>query len=215
MVDVDTGRAYAGESLVERNLRRRGQLLDAGLEVFGTKGYHRATVRTLCRTAHIADRQFYAQFKSTEDLLLAVYNRCLDYLEATVLAALEGHDSDVDTLAEVGLDAFFECVQQDPRLARVVWFEVLGVSPQVDAAYMARTLAFGELLIKVSEDRDLEQSAVGAERQVIANALVGAISQTVLNWVYSDFDLPRHALVQPLVGLLRASTQAQPATPSS
>jgi hypothetical protein len=33
-----------------------------------------------------------------------------------------------EVLAGVGLDAFLAVVQEDPRLARLVWFEVLGVS---------------------------------------------------------------------------------------
>lgn len=54
------------------------------------------TVRQLCREAKGSDRYFYEQFDSTEDLLLAVYDECTRGLE-----------------------------EADPRLARVVWFEVL------------------------------------------------------------------------------------------
>jgi AcrR family transcriptional regulator len=54
-----SGRSYGGESANDRLARRRRQLLDAGLELFGTTGYRATTVRQLCREARVSDRYFY------------------------------------------------------------------------------------------------------------------------------------------------------------
>ncbi|MBJ7353180.1 MAG: helix-turn-helix transcriptional regulator, partial [Rhodococcus sp.] len=64
-VSEAAGRAYGGESAADRDDRRRRQLLDAGLRVFGSVGYRAATVRGLCREAKIADRHFYQYFDKT------------------------------------------------------------------------------------------------------------------------------------------------------
>ena len=80
--DLGVGRTYAGESLSERTARRRQQFLDAGLQVFGTTGYRTATVRQLCKQAGLTDRYFYESFASTEDLLVAVYEREFDELRS-------------------------------------------------------------------------------------------------------------------------------------
>ena len=148
--DAVSGRTYGGESATDRLARRRRQLLDAGLELFGTAGYRATTVRQLCREAKVSDRYFYEQFDSTEDLLLAVYDECTARLEeaaldrASATAAARSRD-----LARRGLDAFLAVVESDPRLARVVWFEVLGVSPRVESAYLARMQSFGHLMVAV------------------------------------------------------------------
>jgi AcrR family transcriptional regulator len=203
------GRNYAGEAAGDRTARRRRQLLDAGLEIFGTTGYRKATVRLICREAKVADRYFYEEFSSTEDLLLAVYHACLEKLRSTVLEAVTGLDgADVATLAHDGLDAFFACVEADPRLARVVWFEVVGVSARVEAAYLEQTKAFGELLVLLLDQRGVLPEMRADERAVVLLAVVGGVSQVVLNWVNDGFKPPRPRLVRPLVGFLLAGTQS-------
>lgn len=112
--DTVSGRTYAGESASDRAGRRRRQLLDAGLELFGTAGYRATTVRLLCREARVSDRYFYEQFDSTEDLLVAVYDECTARLEAAALTALGDGDGDVGDLARRGLDAFLALVEEDP-----------------------------------------------------------------------------------------------------
>lgn len=200
------GRTYGGESARERAERRRRRLLDAGRVRFGTDGYRATTLRRLCREARVADRSFYEEFAQLEDLLLAVYHDCLDRLEGAVLAALEEAGPDVEQQARAGLEAFFGCVEADPCLARVVWFEVLGVGPRVDAAYLTRTARFGELLLALVVQRGLGPQGE-PDRRVTVQAVVGGVSQVVQAWVYADFATPRAELVEPLVRFLLAVAQ--------
>lgn len=207
MVAVVPGRTYGGERAEDRAARRRRQLLDAGLEVFGTVGYARATVRSICREARVADRYFYEEFAHTEDLLIAVYHECLDRLRDTVLTAVAGLQGDVRLLAHDGLDAFFACIEADRRLARVVWVEVVGVSARVEATYLEGLRSFGELLVTLLEGRGLLRALGAEDRAVVLLAVVGGISQVVLNWVNHDFTPPRPRLVRPLVGFLLAGAE--------
>lgn len=200
---VGEGRTYGGESAQERAARRRRRLLDAGRVRFGTDGYRATTLRGLCREARVADRYFYEEFDRLEDLLLAVYHDCLDRLERAVLEALEGVGPDVAAQAHAGMEAFFACVEADPCLARVVWFEVLGVGPRVDAAYLERTARFGALLLDLVEQRGLGPQ-VEPDRRVTVQAVVGGVSQVVQAWVYAGFATPRAELVGPLVRFLLA-----------
>lgn len=197
------GRTYGGESAQERAERRRRRLLDAGRVRFGTDGYRATTLRRLCREARVADRSFYEEFAQLEDLLLAVYHDCLDRLEGAVLGAVEEAGPDVEQQARAGLEAFFGCVEADPCLARVVWFEVLGVGPRVDAAYLTRTARFGGLLLALVEQRGLGPQGE-PDRRVTVQAVVGGVSQVVQAWVYADFATPRAELVEPLVRFLLA-----------
>jgi AcrR family transcriptional regulator len=208
---IPHGRIYAGEAPEDRVARRRRQLMEAGLEIFGTLGYAKATVRLICREAKVADRYFYEEFASTEDLLLAVYQACLQRLRDSVLAAVAGLEGDdVATLAHDGLDAFFACVEADPRLARVVWFEVVGVSARVEATYIEQTRAFGELLVVLLDQKGVLGGIRAEDRSVVLLAVVGGVSQVVLNWVNDGFTPPRPRLVRPLVGFLLAGTTTFP-----
>ncbi len=50
---ADPGRVWGGMTPAEREERRREQFLEAGLEVFGTRGWAGTTVRDVCRAARL------------------------------------------------------------------------------------------------------------------------------------------------------------------
>ena len=49
--------------------------MEAGLELFGTLGYARTSVRAISAAASLNSRYFYESYRSREDLLYAVYQR--------------------------------------------------------------------------------------------------------------------------------------------
>lgn len=203
-----SGRTYAGESATDRLARRRRQLLDAGLELFGTAGYRTTTVRQLCREAKVSDRYFYEQFDSTEDLLLAVYDECTARLEDAALAGIGDRAGEVREMARRGLDAFLAVVESDPRLARVVWFEVLGVSPRVETAYLARMQSFGHLMVSVATEREGAVEVSGVARELIATTSVGAVTYTVMTWANAGFSPARDDVAETVARFLAGATAA-------
>lgn len=194
MAGVEGQRSYGGISADERTARRRRQLLDAGLEIFGSTGYRAATVRQVCRVAKVADRYFYDQFHTMEDLLVAVYQECVDRLEDSIAVPIQTAGS-VAEMARLGLESFLAAVQDDPRLARVVWFEVLGVSPEVETTYLSRMARFGELLITAAP---APFAVVPELRPLVADAVIGGISHVVMTWLASGFAAPRADVVTAL-----------------
>lgn len=198
---MSTGRSYGGESADDRSARRRRQLIDAGLEVFGTSGHRQATVRALCREAQITDRYFYEQFDGIEDLLVGVYVECVQRLESAVLAAAATAGPEVVDVARAGLDAFLRVVQDDPRLARVVWFEILGVSPRVESLYLGRMRTFGDLLVGLVRGTPAAVDDAPAVR-IVGDAAVGAVSHCVVVWSAEGFATPRSTLVDTLATFL-------------
>lgn len=190
------GRIYAGESLNERTARRRQQFLDAGLAVFGTTGYRTATVRVLCRQAELTDRYFYESFDSIEDLLMAVYQQQFDQLQMSVLAALQDERVRDDPRAAVraGLETLFT-MASDPRVARVCWLEVLGVSPRVDAMYTRTFDGFADLVVGLARRYVANWSLDDDEARMLGLALVGAVSQTVTHWLLGQYRERRDTLV--------------------
>ena len=203
-----SGRTYAGESASDRDARRRRQLLDAGLELFGTAGYRATTVRQLCREAKVSDRYFYEQFDSTEDLLLAVYDECTARLEQAALAALGDRGDEVGDLARRGLDAFLALVEDDPRVARVVWFEVLGISARVESTYLARMQGFGHLMIGVLSEREDAATLPDDTRELMASAAVGAVSHAVVTWASAGFATDRGVVTSSLSDFLAGAATA-------
>ncbi|MEE2058523.1 TetR/AcrR family transcriptional regulator [Rhodococcus artemisiae] len=207
---MSEGRAYGGESAEARAARRRAQLLAAGLAVFGTIGFRKATVRQLCREARVADRYFYDEFSSTEDLLLAVYDECHHVLRSAVTSAIADlhAEAGIDDVITVGLDAYLACVQDNPPLARLLWYEVLGVSEQVERRHVQRLNEFGELLGLILESRGLrlvEQTVAG--RSILLTAIAGGVSQVTMNWIDNGYSARRADLVAPLASFIRSAAE--------
>lgn len=203
-VSEAAGRAYGGESAADRDDRRRRQLLDAGLRVFGSVGYRAATVRGLCREAKIADRDFYRHFDKTEDLLLAVYSECIARLIDSVSDAIVqvDRDGDLRDVAKQLLDPFFEVIE-DPHLARVVWMEVLGVSPRVEQTYLTVMQQFGTLLLGYLRTFAGDvPSGPDLDIDLLATAAIGGISHTAMTWYQSGYAADRRIVVATIATML-------------
>lgn len=199
-----TGRAYAGESQAERIARRRQQFLDAGLQVFGTSGYRTATVRQLCRQAELTDRYFYESFENTEDLLVAVYEREFDHLQQVVLATLTEEAAQHAPLVAVekALNALFE-MASEPRVARVCWLEVLGVSERVDGVYIRTFERFAALVVAFARQQIGTHVIDEAESRMLGLAMIGAVSQPVTHWLLGGYREDRAALVAATTRVFR------------
>jgi len=208
----EAGRVYGGESLASRTQRRREQFLDAGLEVFGTSGYRQATVRQLCKQAALTDRYFYESFDTLEDLLIAVYEREFDRLAEALARTLTkrlglAHEvarakaprtpSLHEGMADIvqALDTVFS-MAADPRVARVCWLEVLGVSPRVDAVYIGRVDLFATWTLQVARAHLPAWQPDPTEARVLGVAVVGAISQTITHWLLTGRQASKKAMVQ-------------------
>ena len=86
-----------------RAVRARGQrtvrkLLDAGIEVFGEKGFHPSRVDDIARAAQTSHGTFYLYFANKEDLFGALTREVFDEVQALV-GSLEPITADADGYA--------------------------------------------------------------------------------------------------------------------
>ncbi len=189
-------RIYGGESLADRQAKRRHQFLQAGHELFGTIGFRQTTVRLLCKQAGLTDRYFYESFPSLEALLEAVYLQAIDDVKMQImLAVANSAGQSVDIMIERVLDAFFRTVES-PKMARIIWLEVLGVSPHIDGVYNAALQNFAELFRQLSlstyPDLDLSEDEI----QVLALGMIGAVSEATKSWLISGYQIKRATMVK-------------------
>lgn len=195
--DTDTqSRIYGGESREDRHIRRREQFLDAGLDLIGHEGYRAASVRALCRQAKLTDRYFYESFQTVEDVLIGVYLRENERLRAAVLAAIPPivPGMTVGEVARPALHAFFE-VARTPLVARVLWFEVQGVSDRVNRIYRDNIASYGQMLMMIVRSLYKMRQLSPAKEELLAMSIVGGISQATMAWIVSDFSMPIEDLV--------------------
>lgn len=127
------GRRYGGVSAEDRRRERRERLLQAGLDLLGTRGYAQTTVSDVLERAGLTSRYFYEHFENREALLKAVYDEVVARGYGASARALQRHDGDPLTVSiPAQLEAFYDVVVDDPRLARILFIEAVGVSPSME-----------------------------------------------------------------------------------
>jgi AcrR family transcriptional regulator len=174
------GRRYSGVAPAERARRRHETFLAAALELFGTDGYPPTSVKKICKEAGLTERYFYASFKDRHDCLVHLYTDLTAGLRTATLAAIDQPPAtDLDTIAHSGLAAFIDYLTGDPRRARVVLIEVVGVSEELESRRHDVLREFADLITAVWSP---EKPPTEAQR-LTAVGLVGAVNHLLVDWL--------------------------------
>jgi len=202
-------RTYRGMSTDQRRDERTGRLLGAGLDLFARRGYAATTITDVCRAAGVAPVQFYDSFASRDDLLERLYDEVAATTLAAVVAAIAASPAELRARVGAGVTAFCDSLLDDPRRARILSVEVVGVSGAIEVRRRQALRAFAELL--VSEFLALEADTTDRQRadrdrlSVVAMALVGGVNEAVVDWLLRDDGRPREVLTRALTDLVVAS----------
>ena len=183
------GRRYGGRSAEERREARRGALMDAAYELYGTLGYRNVSIKQTCAHAHLTGRHFYEEFGSSEALLRAVYDRTVRRAFDTVVVDVAAAGPELRPRAAAAISAFVHALLDDPRAARIVCIEVVGVSESLERHRRKVLRTFADLL--ADEARRLGLTGRVAQRPdplPTALALVGGVYEVIVDWLQSPGD---------------------------
>lgn len=177
------GRRYLGMSPDERRVQRRATILTTALELFGTTGYAGSSVKQICRAARLTERYFYESFSDRESCLSALYSDLVDGMRAATVSALAAAGDDVDDQARAGLNAFIGYLTDDPRRARVVLIEVVGVSPALEERRHAVLRGFADIV--TTSWAAARTEPLEPKHRSTAVALVGGVNHLLVDWLMS------------------------------
>ena len=162
-----SGRRYSGLEPSERTQERYQKFIESGTGVFGTVGYSAAKVKTLCQGAGLSERYFYESFESREHLLTVVYAQLSIKLMKHVKSALQDPEATLHEAIRASLGAVVRFMLTDPRHARIMLVEVVGVSAELEVKrheilkeFAGQSMAMLLLLAGVSPDGTVERPAV-------------------------------------------------------
>ena len=102
---------WSGVPLEDRQARRRGDLVDAGVALLGSEGGPAVTVRAVCRQAGLTERYFYESFSDRDEFVRAVYNDVCTAAMSTLRSA---------TTPREGVERFVALMVDDPVRGRVL-----------------------------------------------------------------------------------------------
>jgi AcrR family transcriptional regulator len=185
-------RPYRGVSAPDRIALRRRQLLDAGLELFGTRGISVVGVGDVCAKAGLTKRYFYESFQSIEELAEAVFEEIRANLIARVAPAIvAGGPGDI----RPAVDAYVRAVTEDPRVLRLLAFEASAGPLAGHRDDFATNAVEAWFILSGHQAEDPDRT------RLRAYAFVGASTQIGLAWARGELSLSIDALIDELVDL--------------
>jgi AcrR family transcriptional regulator len=173
--------AYRKTAATEaRKDARRKKLLDAATRMFGTHGYHAATVPMIVADADSSVGSFYMHFRNKEDIFAAV----LEALgERTAEVLNDARARQPDSLKRVGaaVESLFLFLADNPQEARILIVESSGLSSRLEKVRR------GILQYHAEQTRHTLESDPAAfkfaDASVAAQCLVGAVYEALCNWL--------------------------------
>jgi AcrR family transcriptional regulator len=187
----------------------RDRILQAALEVFAEKGYHRALVDDIVRASRTSKGAVYHHFPNKEALFLALVDEFAGRLAGAVATAIGGAHGALGKV-EAALTAGLQAFAGHRELARILLLE----SVSLGTAYQSKRVEvhgrFASLIQAHLDEAVAEGSIPPLDTRVATLAWLGALNEVVVQWLYSGKpDLLTEA-VPALAPMLLRSIGAKP-----
>jgi AcrR family transcriptional regulator len=189
-------RNFRGVTPEQREAQRRARLVEAGLEAFGTRGFHGVGVRDVCTIAKLTERYFYESFENREALFLAVYQEAARRIRVAVAEAHARAEPSINDLARSGLEATLSSFRDDPRLARILLLEVFAVGSAVGEARFDVSQAFADDIAFIARGFHPGLPKTGLSPEIIGNGLYGSTVYIAMRWALGGFREPLEAVLE-------------------
>lgn len=199
-----SNRSYAGRSMEELKAERRERLLSAAYNVIGSEGYARLSIERVCAAARVATRHYYEHFQGREALLHCLFDRVENELWQVVTKALTEPAVDIGERTGTAIRAFVRHALADPRRARIMCLESVGVSPEMETRRRGLTRRFAELIHQVSQHLATSGLLPTVDYRLPGIALVGATNELLVEWLSGETRLSAAEMELQVLNIFRA-----------
>jgi AcrR family transcriptional regulator len=176
--------AYRKTAATEaRKDARRKVILDAATRMFGSYGYHGATVPMIVAEAGSSVGSFYAHFRNKEDVFAAVLEALGQQITEVVSEAKAAQPDPLLAIPDA-VESLFLFLARNPQEARILIVESSGLSPRLEQ--VRRSI----LRLQAEQVCHSLESAPGAfsvaDPAIASHCLVGAVFEALCSWLEQD-----------------------------
>ena len=204
MASTSSIRTYAGVTAEDRRAKRRARLIEAGLELFGTRGFYRTTVREICARSSLTERYLYESFKGLEDLMVAVFDHVANEVVARVGAAVLAAPRTARAVERAAITAAIEHVTDDPRRARVMFLEARGSIPELEQCRIRVISDYARLVETTQRDLLGAAAPTPTDARLTSLAIMAAMAELIMGWQSGELGISRERLIDHCVEVMHA-----------
>jgi len=187
----------------------RDKILQAALDVFAEKGYHRALVDDIVRASRTSKGAVYHHFPNKEALFLALVDEFSERLAVAVAESIAGAHGALGKV-QAALTAGLETFARHRELARILLLE----SVSLGSAYLAKRVEVRErfaALVQAHLDQAVAEGSIPPlDTRVATLAWLGALNEVVIQWLHDGRPDLLTEVVPALTPLLLRSIGASP-----
>ncbi|WP_225726450.1 MULTISPECIES: TetR/AcrR family transcriptional regulator [unclassified Nocardia] len=165
---------------------RRRRMLDAGIQLFGDRGFTAVSITDICGQARVSRRSFYEEFAGLDRLLMSIVDEkdmiAVERVAASLAASTGEH---IQTRAARAFEAFLSATCPDRLTARVCFVEVVRVADTVEAWRRERRRRLAALLVFEAESAAQRGEIAPGSYEFAVIAVVGAVTYAIQEWTES------------------------------
>jgi AcrR family transcriptional regulator len=207
--DAVTRRTYGGRTAADRRAERRERLLAAGLQLFGTEGYANSSIEKLCTHAGVSTRNFYEEFHSREDLLIALHSMANERSYRAVNAAFaDAADAALAERFELAVRTFLNNMASDQRWARLAYVEMFGVSDKVEKHRLAWRKRWWDFMVAEADRAVLRGEAEPRDFTLPALAVIASVNEMVYHYAVNRGRITLDEVIAEIVRIAVAAVTA-------
>jgi AcrR family transcriptional regulator len=160
----------------------RDKILQAALQVFAEKGYHRALVDDIVRASQTSKGAVYHHFPNKEALFLALVDEFAGRLARAVGDAIAGAQGALGKV-EAALTAGLQTFARHRQLAHLLLLESVSLGPAYQAKRLEVHDRFAALIDANLAAAVAEGSIPKVDTRVATLAWLGALNEVVVQWL--------------------------------
>lgn len=176
-----SSRNWMGRTPEMRVSERRQRLIDAAIELLGTRGASALTLRAVCGEAGLSPKFFYESFADQDELIVAAYDTTVARLVAEFENVDLSHADPPRELVRMRLATTYGYLRKDPRAARILFREPFAVD-----ALRVRAQSTVPAFMKMMLDPNGNQSLTSFHGAALGGALVGVFIDQIESGLVED-----------------------------
>jgi AcrR family transcriptional regulator len=183
---------------------RRLRLIEAGLRLFGTRGFLRTTVRDLCKAANLTERYLYESFEGLDALMVAVFDHVAGGVTEQVVKAVKAAPRDPRAVEQAAMRAAIEHVTDDPRRARIMFLEARGSIPELERHRVGMVSGYARLVESTQRELLGGAAPTPTDARLTSLAIMAAVGELIMAWHVGDLRISRQRLIDHCTELMHA-----------
>ncbi|MFE3453216.1 TetR/AcrR family transcriptional regulator [Nonomuraea sp. NPDC059194] len=176
--------------------------MTAAYTLYAKPGFAATTIERLCTEARISNRAFYECFGGREELLQALYERCVDEALTVISKAMQDAPARLDARISAGIATYIDFATSDWRRARIMHVEVRRSGDVLAASRQRAVESFARIV--EDETQPFPRSAP-FDRHLLALGLIGVLQELLIEWVLAEQPPSTDELVRAAVHIFHRS----------